>query len=43
MTFEDFCALYLVFKEKRDDEMIQVVFHMIRVSPKHIANQSPEE
>ena len=43
MTFDDFCALYIVFKEQRDEEMVQVMFSMIRINPAHIANLSPEE
>ena len=43
MTFNDFCALYLVFKEQKDEEMIQVMFQMVRVSPQHIANKTPLE
>ena len=33
MTFEDFCALYVCFRDKKDDEMMQVTFYMCQIKP----------
>ena len=43
MTYDDFLALYVAFKEKKDEEMLQVIFHLLKVSPDHVANRSLEE
>ena len=33
LTFEDLCALYLVFKERKEEEILQVYFQMIKMCP----------
>ena len=33
MTFDDFCAIYVCFKDKKDDEIGQVVFQILRLNP----------
>ena len=43
MTYEDFAALYLVFHEKKDDEMLQVVFQLLKVSPSHVSHHRNSE
>lgn len=39
MTYEDFCALYVVFKLKKDDDMLQVIFQLLKLSPDHFTNK----
>ena len=43
MTFEDYCAFYLVFEERRDEEMLQVVFEILKLSPDHYNNKTLED
>jgi len=43
MTFDDFCAYYLVFSERRDEELAQVVFELLKMSPEHFCNKPLEE
>ena len=33
MTYDDFCALYVCFRDKRDDEIMQVTFQMCKLKP----------
>ena len=33
MTYDDFCAFYIVFRDQKDDEMQQVVFEILKLSP----------
>lgn len=40
MTFDDFCILYVVFKDLKDEEMMQVVFHLIKLSPQHLSRKT---
>ena len=42
MTFDDFCVLYVVFKQNKDDDMLQVIFQILKLSPDHFTNKSPE-
>lgn len=43
MTFEDFCAFYLVFTQKKDEEMSQLVFEMMQLNPNHISHKPLED
>ena len=43
MTFDDFCALYIVFKEGKDEDMLQVGFELLKLSPDHFSNKPEEE
>ena len=42
MTFEDFCALYVVFKQGKDEDMLQVIFQLLKLSPDHFTNKAPQ-
>ena len=33
MTFDDFCAFCAVFRDPRDDEMLQIIFQILKLSP----------
>lgn len=33
MTFDDFIALYVCFRDKKDEEMLQVTFYMSKIRP----------
>ena len=43
MTFDDFCAFYIVFKEAKDEDMLQVGFELLKLSPDHFSNKTEEE
>ena len=37
MTFDDFCAFYVCFRDRSNQEMSQVIFQMLRLSPTHVS------
>ena len=39
MTFDDFCAFYVVFKDQKDEEMVHIVFEILKLSPDHYNNK----
>ena len=43
MTFDDFCAMYVCFRDQRDDEIMQVTFSMFKLHKNYIRNKSIEE
>ena len=43
MTYDDFAALYVTFKEGKNEEILQVVFELLKLSPEHFWNKSPDD
>jgi len=42
MTFDDFCAMYVCFRDQKDEEVMQLVFSMLKIHPGHITNKTIE-
>ena len=42
MTFDDFTAMYVCLRDKRDEEFCQIVFAMFKLGPEYINRQNKE-